>query len=102
MAFQATAHSKDGLLVAACKKADALWSMNDGIEYSHVQDFSNLSPPRVRLRQKDIAANIQVRCTFSSNTKPLGLVEYCKHVMCAKAGDTRFDEVSELMRRAGY
>ena len=91
----------DELLVEACKRASTHWQMVKKLDVYVVQDFSNLKPPRVRMQVGGIITGA-VSCTFSSTTKPVGLVEYCLMSDCYKAGDKRFEEISELMRREGY
>ena len=93
--------SADELLVEACKRATMHWQMDKKLNVDMVQDFSNLKPPHVRMLLAGRISSM-VSCTFSSTTKPVGLVEYCTELQCYKAGEKRFDEVSALMRRDGY
>jgi len=97
--------SADELLVEACKQATMHWRMTKKLNVDVVQDFSNLKPARVRMQLAGLMGNT-VACMFKSVTKPVGLVEYCTDAgllyNCYKAGEKRFDEVVELMRRDGY
>ena len=107
-----TGHAQDGLLVEACKRAIAHSEMNNEWKAVEVNDFSNLKPPRVRMKiggvikdgKMEIMGALEiVRCTFSSTTKPVGLRELCpRNSLCISAGNQRFDEVVELLRRDGY
>lgn len=94
----------DSPIVSACKQASWHWYMNEDIRVTLVQDFSNLQPPRVRVRLGDA---ISARCTFQSVDLPVQLIEYCTAFgvfpqQCQEAGDPQFDEVAELLRRDGY
>jgi hypothetical protein len=95
--------AEDTLLVHACKVALAHWQMKAGdantVKPATVQDFSNLTPPRVRMNFEGI---INASCTFTSTTKPVGLREICVQTTCQQAGVAKFDEIAELMRRDGY
>ena len=92
------------MLVEACKRASFHWFMRER-KFVLVQDFSNLKPPRVRM-ELDFS-NGTVGCTFASTTKPPHLVAFCPPTdpilaACVKAGNPRFDEVAEMLKREGY
>jgi hypothetical protein len=85
-----SASAEDSLLVQACKRARSHWELDKKPpKVETVQDFSNLKPPRVRMKVEGSFVNITFSCTFSSTTKPVGLQEYCENVLttnCYKAG----------------
>lgn len=85
----------------ACRRAVTAYLISDTVSVSAVQDFSNLRPPRVRMRLGDLLSTT-VSCVFSSATKPVGLREFCYDIACFKKGNARFDEIAEILRRGGY
>lgn len=87
-------------VVAACKRAVAHYYMGEQ-EIGLIQEFSNLTPPRVRMRLKNDVLGGSVSCTFKANAAPLGLIQFCDTLSCHKAGHPRFDEVADLLRRDG-
>ncbi len=95
-----TGAGADTPLVDACKRAYGHWAMEKTPSLVEmVQDFSNLKPPRVRFKVSDGPISLTFSCTFKSPTAPLILTEFCTLVSCSKAGDPRFDEIFELLRR---
>lgn len=94
------ASADDSLLVQACKQATEHYFMQPKLHISQIQDFSNLTPPRVRMRVEETR---DVRCEFSANTKPVRLVAYCTvSWACLKAGHRDFDEIAEMLKRDGF
>jgi hypothetical protein len=96
------AHASDSDAVSACKKAVEVFQAAAKVEFKTVQDFSNLKPPRVTLVDETLASTTY-RCSFTSAIKPVSITKFCIPPLgCYKAGDERFDEIKEMLRRDGY
>jgi hypothetical protein len=67
------------------------------------EDFSELSPPRARLRFGE-PWEMVAECRFTNRTAPLGITQYCLDGACVVAGmpDGRFEEIDLLLKRAGF
>ena len=96
-----SAFADDSLVVETCKRAVAIWYMNDSPKIVEIQDFSNLKPPRARFRLDDLFGST-IRCKFKSATKPLQITEFCTLTTCMERGNERFDEVADLLKREGF
>lgn len=95
------ATAQDSVVVEACKRVGAHLYTKDSIDVSVAQDFSELTPPRARLRLNDLFAT-KLSCKFRSSERPVQLIELCYDDFCLKAGDERFDEVRFLLEQEGY
>src|SRR5690606_8968880 len=95
------ATAQDSVVVEACKRVGAHLYTKDSIDVSVAQDFSELTPPRARLRLNDLFAT-KLTCKFRSSERPVQLIELCHDDFCRKAGDERFDEVRFLLEQEGY
>jgi hypothetical protein len=96
-----TAQAQDSDVVAACKKAIGVWLGTPSVEFRNVQDFSNLKPPRAQITDATLMSE-RYRCSFQKNVRPLGISKFCTSTSCREAGDERFDEIKEMLRRDGY
>lgn len=93
--------AKAGDLADGCIEATKAFLFRDKVDIVASQEFPNLSPPRSRIRLGGLM-EMTYRCSFKSASKPLRLVEFCTDISCFKAGDQRFDEAAELLRRQGF
>lgn len=88
-------------LISICKRAISHWLFSEKISVIAAHDFSNLKPPRVRIKIDD-ALSSNYSCAFRSAERPTGLIEFCNGFGCYKAGHQMFDEVAELLKREGF
>lgn len=96
----ATQVQSETLLVSACKRAINHWYFSENINFVAAQDFSNLKPPRARVKTDNMMSSTH-SCVFRSATSPTGIVEFCNDLGCYKAGHQMFDEIAELLKREG-
>ncbi len=120
-ALAATPAAAQTTLVDACQRAaEHYWSVETS-SVSDVQEFSELSPPRVRMR---VAVQIEgavdrtaallgadaaprsadmgtVTCEFTDSVAPFGLASFCPPEGCWLLEPSRLQEIQTLMQRDG-
>ena len=100
--------SAESRVVEACTKAAAhAWAM-ERVYPEVVQDFSELSPPRARIKfsfNPGGSIGRTITCEFASATGRLGLLRFSvDEYTFAPEGPLadRFEEVQTLLEREGY
>ena len=98
--------AQESRVVEGCLATVSAFAGGPPDQVHSIEDFSELEPPRARVRFNIGSRSSRATCTFENRESPLVLTEACFEITCFRPDDKytrlRFDELKLLLEQAGY